>query len=99
MQKNKGLWQGGLIYGSLNAGFFMITFMALWLLGRSPLSETNNLDFLLAPAVGFIMLRVFKEQWNGGMLHFWQGMTLAFIYAVVMALLGGFFVFAFAKWI
>ncbi|HAA14747.1 MAG TPA: hypothetical protein DCE41_24875 [Cytophagales bacterium] len=99
MERNKGLWQGGLLYGSLNAGFFILAFITLWLLGRTPLSETNNLDFLLAPAVGFIMLRVFKEQWNGGNLHFWQGMTLAFFYAMVMATLGSFFVFAFAEWI
>jgi len=99
MERNQGLWKGGLVYGSLNTGFFILAFITLWLLGRSPFSETINLDFLLAPAVGFIMLRVFKEQWNGGVLHFWQGMTLGFVYGLVAAILGGFFVYAFAQWI
>ena len=89
MERNQGLWKGALIYGGVNIGLFAAGLSAIYLLGENPVVVGRFLQFLLAPAIAFIMLRIFKEQWNRGFLHFWEGMTMGFIYALLVGIGSG----------
>lgn len=99
MRKNKGLWQGGLLYGAIGTGFFILAFLAFYFMDRNPVVQARYLDFVMAPALGFLMLRAYREQWNGGLLHFWEGMTMAFFYGLTLGVLGGGFIYIFLQWI
>lgn len=99
MERRKGILQGGLIYGSIAAAFYILGFLALYFADRNPITEGKYLFFILTPALGFFMLRIFREQWNGGLLHFWEGMSMAFVFGAIAAILIGFFTYAFLQWI
>ena len=99
MERNQGLWKGALLYGGILVVFLALGFTGLYLAGQHPVIMGRYLQFILPPAFAFLMLRVFKEQWNGGLLHFWEGMTMGFLYALTIGIGTGFVAYIFVAWV
>jgi hypothetical protein len=86
-------------YGILAGIISMILFLILYFSGKNPFMIPALLDFriLLYPIILVFAIRDFKENKNGGILHFWQGMTVgllavltgAFIMAIFIIVFGG----------
>jgi hypothetical protein len=82
-------------YGFIGAMLIILGLLVLFFLGRHPLLLNPVLDIRI-PIYGliiFISAKVFKEQYNNGIMHFWQGMVMGMIAYLVMALVAGLFIF------
>ncbi|MDH5608843.1 MAG: DUF4199 domain-containing protein [Cyclobacteriaceae bacterium] len=75
---------------SLAAGVFICTLFALsGRMGSNPFTDINQLffDLILLGVFIFFSINEFKKYTNGGVLHFWQGMTIGFfVYTLAIAL-------------
>lgn len=76
----------GLIAGGLMVAFLIITYYA----GRHPLMIAPYLDFriVLLGTFVFFALREFRDRFNYGTLHFFQGMIGGYMVVVIAGLLG-----------
>ncbi|HLF34737.1 MAG TPA: DUF4199 domain-containing protein [Cyclobacteriaceae bacterium] len=101
MKSNNPILWVSLRFGSVAGILSVVLFTILYLGGRHPLLIPAYLDFrlLLFPIFIVFGIRDFREIRNRGILHFWQGfsvgtmivLTLGFIMAVYIILLGGVF--------
>ncbi|HEY8513206.1 MAG TPA: DUF4199 domain-containing protein, partial [Cyclobacteriaceae bacterium] len=84
----------GLIAGGLMVAFFVITYYA----GHHPLMIAPYLDFriVLLGMFVFFALREFRDRFNYGTLHFYQGMMGSYVVVLVACSLGsaGLLIFA-----
>lgn len=76
----------GLIAGGLMVAFFITTYYA----GHHPLMIAPYLDFriVLLGTFIFFALREYRERFNYGTLHFYQGMVGSYVVVVVAGILG-----------
>lgn len=88
-------------YGSIAAVLSIVLFLILYYSGRNPLLIPAFLDFriLLFPIFLVFSMRDFKENWNGGFLHFWQGFSIGILVIGLIALLMALFILIFGSWI
>jgi len=86
-------------YGLVGSLLNIVALMVLYYLGRHPLLLNPILDTRLPLYALFIFvgLRVFKEEHNEGIMHFWQGMTIGMILYILMAILSGTFIYIFSE--
>jgi uncharacterized protein DUF4199 len=86
-------------YGLVGSLLNILALLVLFYLGRHPLLITPVLDARL-PLYGlfiFVGFKVFKEEYNQGVMHFWQGMTIGMILYILMAVLTSTFIFIFSE--
>lgn len=85
----------GLIGGAMN----ILALVVLYYIGRHPLLLNPVLDARIPLYIIFVFVsfKEFKEQYSGGVLHFWQGMTMGMIAYILMALLASLFIFIFSS--
>ena len=86
-------------YGLVGSLLNIMAFLVLFYLGRHPLLLNPILDTRL-PLYGlfvFVGLKVFKEEKNGGVMHFWQGMTIGMILYIFMAILSATFIYIYSE--
>jgi hypothetical protein len=76
-------------YALLCGAFLLLLFWVSYRFGSNPLIDFRHLFFDLVIFVLFIFFscKEFKSYRNGGILHFWQGMTLGFLTYAPAALL------------
>jgi hypothetical protein len=88
--------RNGMIAGILG----MIMLLGLYYLGRHPFLVPVFFDFriILFGVMLFYTLKEFREYYQNGMLLFWQGMVMSFVFAMVFALVASLLVWAFASW-
>ena len=86
-------------YGLVGAILNILSLLVLFYLGRHPLLLNPLLDARLPLYALFIFvgLKVFKDDKNDGILHFWQGMTIGMLLYILMAILSGTFIFIFSE--
>ncbi len=84
-------------YGILAAVISMILFLILYYSGKNPLLIPPFLDFriILYPIILVFAIRDFKENKNGGVLHFWQGMSVGLLSILISSFLMAIFIFIF----
>ncbi|MDV3308830.1 MAG: DUF4199 domain-containing protein [Cyclobacteriaceae bacterium] len=85
----------GLIAGGLMVAFFIITYYA----GHHPLMIAPYLDFriVLLGMFIFFALREFRERFNYGTLHFFQGMIGSYVVVMVACTVGSLGLLLFAS--
>jgi hypothetical protein len=75
-------------YGLVGGILIVTPFFVLLKLGESPLLNLNTLilEGMLMFIFIYIGLREFRDRHNGGLLKFWEGMTIGFMIYLGMAL-------------
>jgi hypothetical protein len=86
-------------YGIIGSLMIIIGLLVLYYLGRHPLLLNPLLDarIPLYALIIFISFKVFKDQFNGGIMHFWQGLTMGLISYLVMACVAALFIYIFSE--
>ena len=82
-------------YGFIGSLIIILGLIVLFYLGRHPLLLNPILDarIPLYALIIFISFKIFKEQYNGGIMHFWQGMTMGMIAYIIMAFGAALFIY------
>jgi hypothetical protein len=86
-------------YGIIGSLMIIIGLLVLYYFGRHPLLLNPLLDarIPLYALIIFISFKVFKDHFNGGIMHFWQGMAMGMIAYVVMAFSAALFIYIFGE--
>jgi len=86
-------------YGMVGSLLNILALLVLFYLGRHPLLLSPVLDARLPLYALFIFVsfKVFKEEYNDGIMDFWQGMTIGMIVYILMAMLTATFIFVFSE--
>lgn len=93
---NKPLIQVPLKFGVIASVLLALLFIVLFSSGRHPLFIALIFDIrlVLLPAFLFFAMKAFRDSENGGIMHFWQGLTIGFItFTCIGLLMGGFIMF------
>ena len=88
--------RNGLIAGVVGT----IMLLGLYFMGRHPFLIPPYLDFriILFGVVLFFTLKEFRDYYQEGILHFWQGMFMSLVFTAVFALIGFVVIWGFAEW-
>jgi hypothetical protein len=88
-------------YGGIAVILSIILFLVLYYGGQNPLLIPAFLDFriLLFPIFLVFSLRDYKENHNGGILHFWQGFSIGVSVILVIAIFMALFILVFGSWV
>lgn len=75
------MWKVAVKYSFICGAFLLLSFWVSYRLGSNPMSDFKQLFFDLIIFILFVFFscKEFKSYRNGGILHFWQGMTLGFL--------------------
>jgi putative flippase GtrA len=86
-------------YGLVGSILNILALLVLYYLGSHPLLLSPIFDTRLPLYALFIFVgyKVFKDEYNNRIMHFWQGMTLGMIIYIVMALLTSSFIYIFGE--
>jgi len=86
-------------YGFIGSLLIILGLLVLYYLGRHPLLLNPVLDSRIPiyALIIFISFKIFKDQYNSGIMHFWQGMTMGMIAYIVMALGASLFIYIFSE--
>ncbi len=98
MKLNKQLSQKAIKLGLTGALMNIIALIVLFYIGKHPLLLNPFLDARW-PLYGlfiFFSLKFLRDD-NGGILHFWQGLTLGFLVYLIMAQMAAVFIAIFAS--
>ena len=95
----KPLIQVPLKYGALASALLALLFVVLYSMDKHPLFVPLFLDIrlIMLPIFMFIAMKDFRDSQNGGVLHFWQGLSIGFITFSTIAILMAGFVMLFAE--
>jgi hypothetical protein len=83
------MWRVAYKYALLCGVFLLLAFWISYRFGSNPMIDLRHLflDLIICALFIFFSCKEFKSYRNGGILHFWQGMSLAFMTYVPAALL------------
>ena len=86
-------------YGLIGSLMIILGLIVLFYLGRHPLLLNPILDarIPLYALIIFISFKIFKEQYNGGIMHFWQGMAIGMLAYTLMATSAALFIYIISK--
>ena len=86
-------------YGFIGSMLIILGLLVLFYLGKHPLLLNPVLDSRIPiyALIIFISFKIFKDQQNAGVMHFWQGMTMGMIAYFVMALGAAMFIYIFSE--
>ena len=86
-------------YGFIGSLMIILGILVLFFLGRHPLLLNPILDarIPLYALIIFISFKIFKEQYNGGIMHFWQGMAIGMLAYTLMATSAALFIYIISK--
>ena len=89
------MWKVALKYALMCGAFLLLLFWISYRLGSNPLVDEEHffLDVLIIGLFIFFSSKEFKTYRNGGILHFWQGMTLGFFTYLPAAIIFSFGLF------
>ncbi|MCP4457514.1 MAG: DUF4199 domain-containing protein [Cytophagales bacterium] len=75
------MWKVALKYSLICGAFLLLLFWVSYRFGSNPMIDFKHMFFDLIIFVLFVFFscKEFKSYRNGGILHFWQGMTLGFL--------------------
>lgn len=84
-------------YGSVGGVLSILLIFILPWFGENPLIRGNLFSFFFVPIFVFFSIKEFKKYYNGGYLHFWQGMSIGFLTYTVLALLSAIFIWIYLE--
>ena len=82
-------------YGFLGSFLIILGLLVLFFMGRHPLLLNPVLDARIPiyALIIFISIKVYKDQYGHGVMHFWQGMVMGMIAYLIMSLGAALFIF------
>jgi hypothetical protein len=85
-------------FGFIGSLMIILGLIVLFYLGRHPLLLNPLLDARIPiyALITYISFKVFKEQYNSGIMHFWQGMSMGMIAYILMAFGAALFIYVFS---
>ena len=86
--------------GAIGGVLGMVLFLVLYYIGRHPLLIPAYLDFriILFSVLIFFTLKEFRDYFQQGILFFWQGMMMSFLFTSVFALIAFLIIWSFGVW-
>lgn len=95
----KTILQLSLKYGVIGAALNLVVVLILYFSGKHPLLFPFFLDprILIFLIFIYFVIRDYKENFNQGYLHFWQGIILGVVTYTTIGLLGSLFIFTFSR--
>ena len=82
-------------FGAIGGGISMIMFLLAYVMGKNPLIDLKFFDFIIIPIFLFFAMKEFRDYRNGGIIHFWQGMSIGVINYVTLAVISALFIVVF----
>ena len=81
-------------YGFIGGGMIVILLAILFYTDKQPLLIPIFFDIrlLILPIFFFFAMKEFRDYFNEGVLHFWQGIIIGFITSIAVALCGAVFI-------
>lgn len=75
------MWKVAVKYSLICGAFLLLLFWVSYRFGSNPMIDFKHMFFDLIIFILFVLFscKEFKSYKNGGILHFWQGMTLGFL--------------------
>ncbi|MEQ9300795.1 MAG: DUF4199 domain-containing protein [Cyclobacteriaceae bacterium] len=86
-------------FGSIAGALTIVLFLVLYSMEVNPLVEARVVDLVLIPMFLYFGLKDFRDYRNGGILHYWQGMTAGVIIYLLMALMSSIWIITFLEFI
>lgn len=88
-------------YGLISAAALILGLVIIYYAGKHPLliNIVFDLRILIFALFIFIGIREYKQDYNSGMLHFWQGLSIGLILYISAALITSLFIWIFAGWL
>jgi hypothetical protein len=95
----KPLTQVPVKYGAIASALLALLFIVLYSMGKHPLFVPLFLDvrLIMLPLFMFVAMKDFRDSQNGGILHFWQGLTAGFITFTTVAVITSLFIMFMAE--
>jgi uncharacterized protein DUF4199 len=86
-------------YGFIGALMIILGLIVMYYMDRHPLLLNPILDTRIPiyALITFISFKIFKEQYNSGIMHFWQGMAIGMIGYILMAFSAALFIYIFSE--
>lgn len=84
-------------YGAAGGLMVILAFLVLFFLDDNPLLVLPPIDFVLLPLFLFFSVKDFRDNHNGKVMYFWEGMTVGFFCYISVAILSGLFVLGFLE--
>ena len=86
-------------FGVFAALLSIAVILVMYFSGKHPLLLPPYLDSRILIFLIFIYfaIREYKDNFNGGLLHFWEGMILGIVLYVFAGLMGGLFIYTFSR--
>jgi sensor histidine kinase regulating citrate/malate metabolism len=80
-------------YGAAGGGILASLFLTLYFLNRSPLLYAKLIDVIILLILLVFAIREYRDIYNGGKIHFWQGMTVGILTYLFMAIISAVFTY------
>ena len=62
-------------------------YLLFYFIGRNPLLDVRIIDILLLTIFIFFSIKEFRDRYNSGQLHFWQGVSIGFMTYITIAII------------
>jgi hypothetical protein len=79
-------------YGLIGGGVAVLLFIIFYLLDLNPLVNIRLIDMVILGIFIFFTLKEFRDMYNNGTLHFWQGMTGGVVNYLTIAIISSIFI-------
>ena len=89
----------GLLYGVLGGAVAMILVLGLHFMDRNPLIDIRIVDVVILAVFLVFSMREFRDRYNYGALHYWQGISIGMITYFLTALISALFILVFIRFI
>ena len=86
-------------FGLIGAAFNILAILVVFYLGQHPLllNPLVNGQLVLYGLIFFASFKYFKDQFTGGIMHFWQGLAIGLFAYIVMSTVIALFIYVFSE--
>jgi len=98
MNNIKPLYRIPLKYGAAAAGLAVLLMMVMFFADKHPMLIPVYYDYriFLFAVIIFFSIKEYRDYYNGGKLHFWEGLVNGFLVYLIVALIVGIFIWVFS---
>jgi len=89
----------GVLYGAIGGAIVIVLMLGLYFMGRNPLIDIRIVDVVVLSVFLVFSMREFRDKFNNGALHYWQGVSIGMVTYIVTALISAIFILVFVEFI
>jgi hypothetical protein len=89
----------GLMYGAIGGAVVIVLILGLHFMGRNPLIDIRIVDVVILAVFLVFSMREFRDRFNNGALHYWQGVSVGMVTYFVTALISAAFILVFVEFV